>query len=500
VFAERLARLGAEACCAAIGLLLFAALGPPAKAHVFDPPQVLNSYAATDSGSDNFPHVATDGAGNWVAAWDSTDTLGGTIGTDLDILVTLSTDGGTTWTAAAPLTTYWGDDRAPRIAADGSGNWVAVWGSSAMVVTSGEDYDIHVVRSTDGGATWTDPGLLNSNAADDSGEDSWPDIATDGAGNWVAVWRSDDSLGETIGTDYDILVARSTDGGATWTAPAALNSNAGSDSASDGGPQLATDGAGNWVVVWISDDSLGGTIGTDSDAFVARSTDAGATWTTPAVLNSNAASDSRDDDSLSLATDGSGGWVAVWRSMDSLGGTIGTDSDIIVARSTNAGASWTAVAPVNSNAADDLAFDMYPCVATDGEGTWTAIWNSQDSLGGTIGSDLDILMARSTDGGASWTEVAALNSNAADDSGGDWRPCLAADATGRWVAVWQSYTDLDGTIGTDLDIFFATAGRENIPVPMLTPIGRGLVVFLLALAVAGWQAGALGRPRQPPTS
>ena len=32
-------------------------------------------------------------------------------------------------------------------------------------------------------------------------------MATDGAGSWVAVWYSNDSLGETIGSDFDILVS-----------------------------------------------------------------------------------------------------------------------------------------------------------------------------------------------------------------------------------------------------------------------------------------------------
>ena len=45
--------------------------------------------------------------------------------------------------------------------------------------------------------------------------------------------------------------------------------------------------------------------------------------------------------------------VAVWTSVDDLGGTIGTDIDILVSRSTNNGASWTAPAPLNTNAASD---------------------------------------------------------------------------------------------------------------------------------------------------
>ncbi|MCH7721501.1 MAG: exo-alpha-sialidase, partial [Planctomycetes bacterium] len=76
----------------------------------------------------------------------------------------------------------------------------------------------------------TDPAPLNTNAASDSGGDMQPQLTTDGQGNWVAVWDSYDDLGGTIGTDFDILVSRSTDNAATWTDPAPLNTNAASDS------------------------------------------------------------------------------------------------------------------------------------------------------------------------------------------------------------------------------------------------------------------------------
>jgi hypothetical protein len=176
---------------------------------------------------------------------------------------------------------------------------------------------------------WSYPAALNTNAATDSGSDYYAQVTTDGVGNWVAVWQSDDSLGGTIGADSDILIARSTDSGATWTAPAALNTNAATDSGSDYYAQVTTDGAGNWVAVWQSDDSLGGTIGADSDILIARSTDSGATWTPPAALNTNAATDSGSDYYAQVTTDGAGNWVAVWQSDDSLGGTIGADSDIL---------------------------------------------------------------------------------------------------------------------------------------------------------------------------
>ena len=60
----------------------------------------------------------------------------------------------------------------------------------------------------DGGVTWSDPRPLNNNASNDTGDDSQPQVSTDGAGNWVAVWNSYDSLGDTIGTDGGILVSK----------------------------------------------------------------------------------------------------------------------------------------------------------------------------------------------------------------------------------------------------------------------------------------------------
>jgi hypothetical protein len=54
---------------------------------------------------------------------------------------------------------------------------------------------------------WTAPTALNSNAANDSWGDYVSQVTTEGGGNWVAVWYSNENVGGTIGTDYDILYA-----------------------------------------------------------------------------------------------------------------------------------------------------------------------------------------------------------------------------------------------------------------------------------------------------
>ena len=122
----------------------------------------------------------------------------------------------------------------------------------------------------------TDPTPLNTNAATDEGLDIGALVATDGAGTWVAVWRSTDTLGGKVGDDPDIFFARSFDEGQTWTDPRAITTNAGSDSGKDWLPRLATDDGSIWIVVWPSNDPLEGTIGHDFDILFARSTDGGA--------------------------------------------------------------------------------------------------------------------------------------------------------------------------------------------------------------------------------
>lgn len=446
------------------GSLAALAAGPNAsKDPTFDPPVPVEG-AAGDEGGDYLPQVATDGSGHWLLVWYSTDPLGGRIGADTDLLFSRSTDGGASWTPRAPLNrdaaTDRGGDMAASLATDRAGHWVVVWQSDRL----GRDTDVFVARSSDHGATWTDPEPLGTNAASDSGDDGWPQVATDRRGTWVAVWHSSDTLKGTIGTDLDILVARSTDNGATWTEPRALDSDAASDGRRDELAQIATDGKGQWVAVWQSSDPLGGKTGADADIFVARSKDGGETWSPPEPLNRNAATDAGDDVVPHLSTDRRGSWVAVWASKDSLAGTIGTEGDVLFARSTDGGVRWTDPSPLNSYAGSDFGFDEAPRVTADEAGRWAAVWDTAHPLLGGRRTDHDVAVAWSTDGGATWTAAAPLNQNARGDFGIDRRANCATDGAGRWVCAWASSDSLGGAIGDDFDILTARAGG---------PVGSG---------------------------
>ena len=94
-------------------------------------------------------------------------------------------------------------------------------------------------------------------------------MATDGGGHWVTVWYSTHTLGDAVGADPDIFVSTSMDNGATWTAPVLLNATGAFDLDHDILPQLTTDGAGNWVVVWESIEDVDGTPAGVVDVFAA---------------------------------------------------------------------------------------------------------------------------------------------------------------------------------------------------------------------------------------
>ncbi|MFQ5479382.1 MAG: sialidase family protein [Candidatus Binatia bacterium] len=355
-----------------------------------------------------------------------------------------------------------GADLHPSLAGDGQGNWVAVWRSDDTLGGSiGGDQDILVARSTSNGGSWTAPAALNSNAGGDTGADSIPTIVTDGLGTWIAVWESSDTLTGTVGNDVDILFARSTDKGNSWTAVAPLNTNATTDSGDDSNPALVTDGAGLWIAAWESNDLLDGSLAADSDILYSVSLDSGVTWSPPQALNSLAAVDVGGDGSVHLGLDANGTFLAVWESGENAGGA-GTDVDIMISRSVNNGATWSAQTALNGNATVDNRNDRNPRIATDSAGHWVAVWQSEDKLGGTIGIDRDILFATSSNAGASWSFPLALNSYAAVDPGIDDRfPSIATDGNGSWVVVWESHYSMGGAIGVDFDIITSFSGDNG---------------------------------------
>ncbi len=447
----------------------FAALfSHPAHARItFTDPAPLNSNAATDSGHDFLPRIASDNDDTYVVVWSSDEPLGGGDDDDTDIIFSRSTNDGASWSDVANLNNGADDDSdeddQPDVAAGGS-TWVVVW-TSEKDAGAGDDVDtdIFFARSTNGGATWSNSAPIHANeAADGFNSDNKARVATDGEGNWVCVWSSTAPLTHTGHFDQDIVFSRSTDDGVTWTAPAHLNSNAANATGADYNPFVRSNGAGGWIVVWTSTDALNGSVSDDPEIMVSYSTNDAATWSNAAFLNSDHATDQSDDpigndSNPTIANLSEDEWLVTWDRVSEDETNLG-----FVSRTTDGGQTWSAAKPIELVPADGKAgkpsFSQFYSYSY-GLGTYTSHrsdypWDNYPQKGGS-GNDYDIRFNFSPDGGKTWTDGEFINNNAFTDSGDDDTPVTAGDADGNIVIVWSSLNTLNNTIGSDADFLFS---------------------------------------------
>ena len=461
-------------------------------------PELLYDYAAKDKGDDLHPSIAY-GNGQWVVVWQSDDSLKvntSPVG-DTNIFVSTSSDG-KAWASPKPISgaaaLKGAGDASPTVATDGAGTWLVAWRSTADLAGSGTDFDILQIASTDNAKSWKGLAPLNSNAAvDDTSKpkytnDSSPRLATDGKGHWVATWegsswaKSSENPGctETPFSNPRTYLQYTDDLKTGWKNMVCVQR---SSSATYYEPSLATDRNGYWVVPFASTgDALLDSapypcgvkkLGSDPDILSVSATNKGLSSASfpptypfgtcyPSLLNDYAETDVALDGSPAIASNGKE-WIVVWSSdlgqLSHAGTTLqlGPDYDLLFSVSID-GKSWSAAKPLNTNATTDAGSDRHPALAVSGK-DWVVVWESEDTLGGQLGTDVDVLVSSSTDAGKTWSAPRALHDNAGSDSENDERPQIASDGT-NWVVVWHSYER--GGTGPDADIL---RSRFALPLP-----------------------------------
>ncbi len=176
-------------------------------------------------GSGELPGITVSPSGD---VFVSTPTFDPVTGQDLHrIRVSKLTNGGTTLTqtivAADPVTSLpsplpgnsFRTITIPQIAADSRGLYL-VWDD----FRSG-DADVLVSRSTDGGSTWTSPLRVNDVS---TGQQFLPTVATSGGIVSIAWYDSRLNTGTTI-TALDVFYTQSTDGGLTFSSNSRITSS-----------------------------------------------------------------------------------------------------------------------------------------------------------------------------------------------------------------------------------------------------------------------------------
>jgi hypothetical protein len=117
---------------------------------------------------------------------------------------------------------------------------------------------VAVARSLDDGATWSAP-VTVAGCTGPEQEEPW--IATNGSGDWIVAWTEG-----TVDGAGGIVGARSSDGAASWSAPAGVSPGCRFNVRSSGPPVVRVRTNGGWLASWLAD--VGGHL--DIDMVVAR--------------------------------------------------------------------------------------------------------------------------------------------------------------------------------------------------------------------------------------
>ncbi len=380
-------------------------LPPPATMPRFGAPRVLDSTRAEERVAAF--HQITVGAG---AAW---------ILQDPGASYRRSDDDGADWShwqSAARLEGY----STLALGSDEQGGWLALHASD----TGGA---IHLSRSTDEARTWTAPAPTPRELHTSACSDCWlagGAVRGSPEGTWIA------ALPVAGGESDPLMILRSTNGGRQWQTVEVIDAGHGPTAV---GFDLETDGTGTWILTWI-----------DESLWVSVSNDDGAHWSKPRMLAGEVVcTDCRQDARyarVELANDGSGRWLAVFASRRHAADRFGHDADVFVVRSDDRGRTWTGPAPIHADAAVDGSRDADPSVATDGSGRWLVAWTSHRPVAPGDDLDADVLLAMSTDAGATWSGPVPIDAD--PGSRLDWAPHLAANGHGVWMLTWNS-SDLD---------------------------------------------------------
>ncbi|MFN7988952.1 MAG: PKD domain-containing protein [Thermoanaerobaculia bacterium] len=290
---------------------------------------------------------------------------------------------------------------------------VAAWGGRA----SGDTNDrVWVARSTNGGETFSAAVAVSPTTQ----IGARPAVAVDGSGNVVVAWYD---FAPSVALLY---TARSTDGGATFGAAAAINDDAVGVVTR---PGLAFDSRGAAYLVYTRQYTTTYGLATAARIAVARD---GKTFAAPASLTDVNSVASFAPDVAVAPNDAV--HVAYYVRLVTSVGTY--NREVVAVRSTDGGAAFTA--PVNLSRNNGQSW--FPTLAVEPSGAVTVAW--EDDTGRTTS---DVLLVRSTDGGATFTDPVDVSAdvglsgslaNPLEEPGGSGRVAVSASAAGRLLVSW----------------------------------------------------------------
>ena len=368
--------------------------------------------------------------------------------------IAVSSDRGATWNSRAVGSLPPGANlcRDPAVAFGRDGTLYVAYEAASLSGFA----QVELVRSTDGGATFGAPALLDPDAT--GGGDREPSIVAGKSGRVVVSFQrySEDEGRATV------AVVSSSDGGRTLSSPVAVSPP--EQNAAGSRAALALDAAGTLYAGWIDGSAVDlGAGGGTANVVVAVSRDRGRSFGAPRTMAEVPSGCGPNDDcgnrypAVSLAASSTGRVVAAWSA-----GAFPDPARISFARSADGGRRWTApktLAPL-SGSEDRDQYEPDASAAPDARIDLVFLDQARDADNGL----LDVEHAHSVDGGKTFSRPVRLDTTALITQRGDVSPAAAvASANSAAAVVWSAG-----------DVFFAA--RSDSAAPKAPRVRGSLVV------------------------
>ncbi len=320
--------------------------------------------------------------------------------------------GAPTWLAPQKLSEEGHVAGEAQVAANGQGEDLAVWQRDRK--------QIEVSARAAGTAPWSPPVPITGGTETVEA----PQVGLDAHGDAVVAWLSFN------GTDWTIEAAQRTGPAGPFSKPVEL-ADLGSTKIMDTRPDLAMNGKGEAVAVWMRSGSAGKGI------VEAAVKPPGATWRTPDEKITEEGTELHPPE---VGIDAAGNVTAVWEQV------VATETRVVVSSRTATG-KWPAVpVPISSTGG---AASNEPRLAVNSAGDAVALWEH------FICPEEKIEAATRTGPAGAWSKPATLSPGNAGACGEPGPHQVAIDAVGDTAAVWQRIVE------TDKEVIEATVGRTS---------------------------------------
>jgi hypothetical protein len=350
---------------------------------------------------------------NVYAAWSEL------VSSQTEVYFRASTDGGVTWGTTLNLTASVASNAVkPALAvAPGTTDRVVV---VYQTVTSGVR-DIHVQVSADGGATFAQASVNGTSGAIlDSTGDSFHHVVAISGTSCIIAWEQLN----TSTLNRDISSRGSTDGCATFAGATETKINSSTGNRFAGRPQVGITSSGG--AIWSWREQRGNST---RDVFVAS---AASVTTAPAGDLAIDIDASNDSDFPVMVVNETNAYL-VWQEVSTVANN---GSDVLYARSTDSGATWSATQIIDDPAAE-VSSSFTPTLAVDPRTAGTA-----DDVVAIAWEDrrqgAQVFASISSDGGATFSSAARASSDAGGPITGKASvPQIAAAGSGVLAVVFQ---------------------------------------------------------------